>query len=303
MKKTMLTICVSGLMLGLLALPASAADVAASYSWDCWNLPTAAGWTDNGNFEAYMFLVTTDDGESAIQWYDYDNANPGAGSLLDGYKKITMDPANIPGHTPGSDFTFEVRSAGVAADQYYGRNWRVGLSPYGGVATDLGVGTGSTFPESGFTGVGHLGNFQEEGNDWVLGGDTAYANDNSPSRHTGTPTSSGDDWLITRVVYDWTGNDVNIKMLSKIGPAAWDVTLDATYTNVIRWGDGAFSVGDYWVLNANSNTATFGQTTYIDYIRWVDTAVADGDTLGAVPEPATMSLLALGGLALLRRRK
>ncbi len=111
-----------------------------------------------------------------------------------------------------------------------------------------------------------------------------YAHDNHPSRHTGIPTSSGDDWLITRIVYDWTGNDVHIRLISKIGPAAWDVALDQTYTNVIRWGDGGFAVDDGWKFFANSNTAVYGQDTYIDYIRWVEQVLADDDILTGGPE-------------------
>jgi PEP-CTERM motif-containing protein len=75
-------------------------------------------------------------------------------------------------------------------------------------------------------------------------------------------------------------------------------------------GDGAVTDADYtiWADNYDISPATFemgdfngdGGVSDADYTIWADNY---GAGLEAVPEPATLSLIALSGLALLRRRK
>jgi PEP-CTERM motif-containing protein len=75
-------------------------------------------------------------------------------------------------------------------------------------------------------------------------------------------------------------------------------------------GDGSVTDADYtiWADNYDISPATFemgdfngdGGVSDADYTIWADNY---GATTGAVPEPATLSLIALGGLAALRRRK
>ncbi len=105
-----------------------------------------------------------------------------------------------------------------------------------------------------------------------------------------------DDW------HDAIEDDVNIKVLSKIGSAltTWDVAADVTGLNIAKWRSD-YASGLNWNISANGKGERIGM--WLDYVRWVDAAVADGEALLPTPEPTMMSLLALGGLALLRRRK
>jgi hypothetical protein len=74
-------------------------------------------------------------------------------------------------------------------------------------------------------------------------------------------------------------------------------------------GDGLVDVADYdvWAANVGATGATWSQgdlngdglVDVADYDIWA----ADVGNTAAAPEPATLSLLALGGLAVLRRRK
>ena len=76
-------------------------------------------------------------------------------------------------------------------------------------------------------------------------------------------------------------------------------------------GDGAVTDADYtlWADNYNATGATSdmgdfngdGSVTDADYTIWADNYGAG--TGGAIPEPATLGLLALGALAALRRRR
>ena len=61
-------------------------------------------------------------------------------------------------------------------------------------------------------------------------------------------------------------------------------------------------------LGGNLNQTNRDLSTAYDELKIYDTTLSDAEVLslyntGAVPEPATMSLLALGGMAMLRRRK
>ncbi len=72
------------------------------------------------------------------------------------------------------------------------------------------------------------------------------------------------------------------------------MVTDADYT---VWADTYGSTTDWW---ADWNQD--GQITDADYTIWADN-YGYGVPGVAVPEPATLSLLAIGGLAVLRRRR
>jgi PEP-CTERM motif-containing protein/dockerin type I repeat protein len=75
-------------------------------------------------------------------------------------------------------------------------------------------------------------------------------------------------------------------------------------------GDGVVSDADYtiWADNYGASGATFamgdangdGEVSDADYTIWADNY---GATSAAVPEPTTMALVALGGLAMIRRKR
>jgi PEP-CTERM motif-containing protein len=102
---------------------------------------------------------------------------------------------------------------------------------------------------------------------------------------------------------DWTLHAEPTLIFSATSGGGVEVPGDAN-------GDGVVSDADYtiWADNYGASGATFamgdfngdGEVSDADYTIWADNYGTGG---GAVPEPATMSLIALGGLVALRRRK
>jgi PEP-CTERM motif len=71
---------------------------------------------------------------------------------------------------------------------------------------------------------------------------------------------------------------------------------DADYT---MWADNYGATGAGWAMGDFTGN---GAVTEADYTVWADNYGAGAGTAG-VPEPATLSMLALGAVALVRRRK
>jgi hypothetical protein len=110
-------------------------------------------------------------------------------------------------------------------------------------------------------------------------------------------------WMLKRAI----GGGQTFTGLATAGGASYTTPTTGTLSIVLNTEAPAWTVE--WIVGTTSvGTATFG-TNPTD-IRWVGFGTENGEgtvdnflLTEAIPEPATMSLLAIGGLALLRRRR
>jgi len=105
----------------------------------------------------------------------------------------------------------------------------------------------------------------------------------------------------------FTGNSGDMGGGDSLKDGETFTVLPGTY-KLFNWDTARGDQSGWWVNGVNTDQVTIPSVITDDWglsISWVNPANGDvyGMTVGSVPEPATMSLLALGGLALLRRRR
>ncbi len=233
-----------------------------------------------------------------------DQANMGAGYVANGSLEIRNGVA-VP--TRDGYLGYHADSTGVATVEGEGSVWstsRVTVGKYGnGMLSITDGGAVSTLYNC------VIGNMSDsmgtvvvagEGTTWTNGGDLRVGWEGSGILKIldGAMVSVADTLRI-----DHNGGDDSFVRMSNGGMLALfgdaDDTLD-DFLSLVR-GTGAIQ---YWDSQAADWADITGATMGADYLlEYIPNGNLAGYTILTVPEPATLSLLAVGGLALIRRRR
>lgn len=242
---------------------------------------------------------------------DDTHAGSNAPAVLDVGTHLVLGNTNVSGGTTQMDLVSGTVTVGSnlrlapGAGNAATFNLMGGLLDMTGGNVEFGSGAGST-PTFNFTG-GILKDCADFGSTLVQQGGTL-----APGGSIGTTTVDGDYMLgsagTLEIEIDSTGADLLI--------VNGDVSIEGSLSAILGFGP---AFGDEWTIVRNDGTAPidgifaglpeysfFGETfDGRDYAFRISYVAGDGNdvALKAVPEPATLTLLALGGLALVRRRK
>ena len=274
------------MVLALVGSLCPAAEIEATYAWECDVLPSAVGWTPGapgppgGDLEALMSVVTTVDDEIAVHW----------GPCATYYHDIRMDPTSIPGLPLGGagDFTIEVRAASDGEVEWYQGMLAFASGMPGNLQHNwYMIGTHEDFIPCT---KGYITDA-----DGRAPGTPGFLVDSDPSTYAGSPSEGQNNWVISRLVSRWvdadggaTKNDIYLKWLTMVGDmAVWDVAIETVSLTPTPIG-----VGSWRILSATGQASSpedpelppnLPREGWIDYVRWIDQAIGDDDTL--YPKP------------------
>jgi hypothetical protein len=297
MKNCISIVAVAALMLAAPAFAAATFDGGPTGTGTDWN--TAENWDTD-------VVPTIATGNTAVnnKTVNVDANAPAFQGLLSvtGTSVVTInaDWGHISTET-NKDVTFNATITQNAGDVYFSDDTR----PSGGGTYNM---NGGTFENRDYWRFDSAGTINITGGSFsigIIGTDWQGLNMNN---NESTLKVVGDAATISLGHLNGFGSGTLDIVFKDGGITTIDVTDDAAVLGASLPGtlnvsvDSGSFVGDYTIISAGSALGAWSGTENLP-AGWSVATVGNDLIVTAVPEPATMSLLAIGGLALLRRRK